>query len=109
MLAWVLGATAVGLAAAWWLTEVVGLRLRWLVVLGRTALALYVVHHLLVVTLVQRALGVRLTGWAEFWGATAALVAVLVVVGMAWLALRSAAARERRRWRAPATPRPVAP
>jgi peptidoglycan/LPS O-acetylase OafA/YrhL len=60
MVAWVLGATAASLAVAWWLTEVVRLRLRWLVVLGRTALALYVIHQLLVVNLVQRALGVRL-------------------------------------------------
>jgi uncharacterized membrane protein len=109
MVAWVLGAAAASLAAAWWLTDVVGLKLRWLVVLGRTALALYVLHHLLVVNLVQRALGVRLAGWGEFWAATAGLIAALVVVGMAWLALRSAARRERRRWQAPAAARPVEP
>lgn len=103
MVAWVVGAAAVTLAAAWWVTEVARLQLRWLRVLGRTALALYVVHLLLVVNLAHRALGVRRSGWPEFWVATAGLIAVLVVIGMAWLALKSIA-RRRIAWR-PATQR----
>jgi uncharacterized membrane protein len=89
MVAWVVGAAAATLAAAWWLTEVARLQLRWLRVLGSTALALYVVHLLLVVNLAHRALGIRRSGWLEFWVATAGLIAALVVIGMAWLALKS--------------------
>jgi uncharacterized membrane protein len=93
MTVWVLGAVSLGLAAAWWLTEVAGVRLPWLVVLGRTALALYVIHLLLVVNLVQHGLGVRLNGWVAFWAATTVLIAALVAIGTVWLAFRSALAR----------------
>jgi uncharacterized membrane protein len=98
MVAWVVGAAAVTLAAAWWVTEVARLQLRWLRVLGRTALALYVVPLLLVVHLAHRALGVRRSEWPEFWVATAGLIAVLVVIGMAWLTLKSSV-RTRIAWR----------
>jgi hypothetical protein len=58
-------------------------------VLGRAALFLYVAHHVIVVTLAQRTLGVSLHSWPYYWLATAALLVVLMALGAAWTAFRS--------------------
>jgi uncharacterized membrane protein len=93
--AWVLGAVFCWVAALYALMEVGGARLRWLVLLGRTALMLYVVHLLLVVSLGQRAVGITLRRWPDFWLANAVLVAVLVGLSAAWLRVRPALRRRR--------------
>jgi len=84
VLAWSLGSVAV----CFQLIERRGLALRPLVMLGRAALFLYVVHHVLVVTLGQRALGVSLRSWSLYWLATALLLVVLVVLAVGWTTLR---------------------
>jgi peptidoglycan/LPS O-acetylase OafA/YrhL len=84
----VVGGVALLLAATYWLTEVRGLRLRWLVILGQTALMLYFVHQMIELTLVRQALGVTFHSWAAYWAANVALVAVCVAIGHVWLTIR---------------------
>src|SRR5207302_638196 len=48
---WVFGMLFVSLGATYWVMEVRRLRLRWLVVLGQTALFLYFVHQVIVFVL----------------------------------------------------------
>ena len=86
--AWVLAWSFATVAACFDLTERRGLTLRPLVIVGRTALFLYVAHHLIVVTLAQRTLGVSLRSWSLYWLATAALVVILVALGAGWRAIR---------------------
>jgi len=86
--AWVLAWSFATLAACFDLVEHRRLALRPLVVLGRSALFLYVAHHVLVVTLAQRALGLSLRSWSLYWLATGLLLVFLVALGAAWLALR---------------------
>lgn len=86
--AWVLAWSFATLAACFHLIERRGLTLRPLVVVGRTALFLYVAHHLIVVTLVQRAFGIALRSWPLYWLATALLLAALVALGAGWMAAR---------------------
>jgi uncharacterized membrane protein len=86
--AWILAWSFATVAACFQLTERRGLALRPLVIVGRTALFLYVAHHLIVVTLVQRMLGVSLRSWSRYWLATAALVVLLVALGAGWSAVR---------------------
>ena len=85
---WVLAWSLATIAACYDLVERRGLALRPLVVVGRTALFLYVAHHIIVVTLVQRILGVSLRSWPLYWIATALLLAALVALGRGWLAVR---------------------
>ena len=104
LLAWYLGAQALALAAL-----PVALRvfrrlsdrgypfakaLGPLVVYGRTALFLYVAHHIVVVTLVQRALGLSLRSWPVWALATAALLVALLALALLWRALLRAARAE---------------
>ena len=86
--AWVLAWSFATIAACFHLVERVGLSLRPLVILGRTALFLFVAHHVIVVTLGQRALGLSLRSWPLYWLATALLLAALVALGAGWSALR---------------------
>lgn len=86
--AWVLGWSLGSVAVCFQLIERRGLALRPLVVLGRAALFLYVVHHVLVVTLGQRALGVSLRSWSLYWLATALLLVALVALAVGWRTLR---------------------
>jgi uncharacterized membrane protein len=86
--AWVLAWTLATLVACFYLVERRGLALRPLVIVGRAALFLYVVHHIIVVTLVQRVLGVTFRSWPSYSLATVLLVGVLVALGAAWLAIR---------------------
>jgi uncharacterized membrane protein len=86
--AWVVAWSLASVAVCFQLIERRGLALRPLVVLGRTALFLYVAHHVIVVTVGQRALGVSLRSWTLYWLATALLLTVLIAVGAAWTAIR---------------------
>jgi uncharacterized membrane protein len=85
---WVLAFSFATVAACFSLTERRGLALRPLVIVGRTALFLYVAHHVIVVTLVQRTLGVSLRSWSLYWLATALLLVLLVALGGWWSAIR---------------------
>jgi uncharacterized membrane protein len=91
------GGVALLLAGMYWLMEVRGWRLPWLVTLGRTALMLYFVHHVIVYTVVSRGFGVRFGSWMAYAAANAVLLIVLVHLGRAWLALEGRLA-----WRGPA-------
>lgn len=84
----VVGGVALLLAFTYWLTERRALRLRWLVVLGQTALMLYFVHQVIERTLVQQALGVQFHSWPAYWVANVAFVALCVAIGYGWLAVR---------------------
>jgi uncharacterized membrane protein len=84
----VVGGTASLLALARWAGEAGRLVVGPLAVMGRTALMLYLLHHVIVVTVVSRALEWRAEGWGTFAGANVVLFALLVLVAHAWLAFR---------------------
>jgi uncharacterized membrane protein len=93
---WVLGMLGGLLAATYWLMEVKKRSLAWLVVLGQTALMLYFVHQLIVLTLINQYLGLRFNHWGLYWLANAALMVALVYLGQAWLEIKRVARRLRR-------------
>jgi uncharacterized membrane protein len=84
----IIGGVACLLAGAYWLMEVKRRELRWLVVLGQTALMLYFVHQLIVLTLINQALGMRFNNWPLYIAANLALIMLLVVMGYAWLGIK---------------------
>jgi peptidoglycan/LPS O-acetylase OafA/YrhL len=65
----------------------------WLVVLGRTSLMLYFLHHVLVLTISHEWLGLKLDSWWWYALANVLLTVVLVWLGRLWLEIRSVAAR----------------
>jgi uncharacterized membrane protein len=81
---WVFGMLFVSLPASYWVMEVARLRLRWLVVLGQTALFLYFIHQVIVFTVADQWLGWRFNDWWAFALANAVLLAVLVALGWGW-------------------------
>ena len=85
---WIFGHLFVGLGVMYWLMAVRQLRLRWLVVLGQTALFLYFIHQVIVLTLVNQWLHWHFNAWPAFWLANAVLMVVIVGLGYAWRALR---------------------
>ncbi len=88
---WILAMLAVLVAAAHHLMEVRKIALDGLVVLGRTAMSMYFVHHLIVLTLVNQWLGVRFDHWVLYGAANIALLVLLVWLGRGWLAAKAAA------------------
>ena len=84
----VLGVIFLCLSAMYYLMTVKGFRFRSLVIAGQTALMLYFVHHLVVVSLVQRALGIVMKSWWVYWLSTALLLAALFGLAAAWLAIK---------------------
>ena len=82
---WVLGLIFVLMAAFYWLAEVRRYRMTWLVTLGRTALPLYFIHQLIVLTLVNQRLGARMNDWPRYILANEALLAALLGIGRLWL------------------------
>jgi uncharacterized membrane protein len=82
------GGVALLLVGAWYLMAVRRWALRWLVILGQAALMLYFLHQLIVLTLVNQALGLRFNHWGRYALANLALLAALVGLGWLWLALR---------------------
>ena len=86
--AWVLGTVLLTLGAAYWVMEARRLRLRWLVILGQTALFLYFIHQIIVYTFVRNWLEWRFNTWPAFWLANAVLLLALLALGWAWLDLK---------------------
>lgn len=84
----VIGSFSLLLAVTYWLTEVRGLRLRWLVILGQTALMLYFVHQMIELTLIRQVLGVTLQSWTVYWIANVLFVTACVGIGHGWLVIR---------------------
>jgi uncharacterized membrane protein len=83
------------LGLAYYLVEVKRLPAGWLVILGRTSLMLYFLHHLIVLTLAKEWLGLKLNNWWWYALANAVLLVLLVGIGRLWLAIRAVAARRR--------------
>ena len=88
--AWVLAWVFAIVATCYDLVERRGMALRPLVLFGRAALFLYLAHHVIVVTLVQRTFGVSLRSWPLYWVAVAALLALLVPLAAGWTRLTRA-------------------
>jgi uncharacterized membrane protein len=102
---WVFGMLFVSLGATYWVMEVRRVRLRWLVVLGQTALFLYFFHQIIVFSLVNQWLGWQFNEWPRFWLANAVLIVALTGVGWLWREIRSPLrARLTRVWRPALTP-----
>jgi uncharacterized membrane protein len=91
------GMLAVLMATFYYLAEVRRIRMAWLVTLGRTALVLYFLHQLIVLTLVNERLGIRFNDWWAYAAANLALLGALLGIGRLWL-------EARRRWAL--TPKP---
>jgi uncharacterized membrane protein len=89
------GAVFCLLGLAYYAVEVKRLPAAWLVILGRTALMLYFLHHLIVLTLAKELLGLKLNNWWWYALANAALLVLLVGIGRLWLGIRGIAARRR--------------
>ena len=85
---WILGMICALLAVFYYLAEVRRCRMTWLVTLGRTALPLYFIHQLIVLTLVNQRLGLRFNDWPQYLVANAGLMAVLLGIGKLWLAAK---------------------
>ena len=81
------------LGLAYYLVEVRRLPAGWLVILGRTSLMLYFLHHFIVFSLTRESLGWKFNSWWQYWVANAALTVVLVYIGKLWLGVRSLASR----------------
>ena len=84
MLAWVMGTIFCEMALFYWLVEILRLPVRWLVILGQTALFLYFTHHLIVLTLVNQWLGLAFNNWWLFALANLLLIVLLVYMGKGW-------------------------
>jgi len=85
---WVIGMTFCLLALFYYLAEVRGLRMTWLVTLGQTALFLYFVHQLIVLTLVNQRLHLRFNNWWRFAAANLLLMIVLLGIGRGWIEIK---------------------
>ena len=83
------------LGLAYYAVEVKRLPAGWLVILGRTALMLYFLHHLIVLTLAKESLGLKLNNWWWYALACAGLTVLLVGIGRLWLGIRGLWARPR--------------
>ncbi len=81
----IVGGVALLLAATYYVMEVRKRAFPWLVIFGQTALMLYFVHQLIVLTLVNQALGRRFNHWGLYIAANLALMVALVYLGKAWL------------------------
>jgi hypothetical protein len=80
---------------AYWLVEVRRLPVGWLVIMGRTSLMIYFIHHVFVFTLVNEWLGLKLNSWGWYWLGNALLALLMVALGRLWLEIRALAARRR--------------
>jgi fucose 4-O-acetylase-like acetyltransferase len=87
------GAVFCALGLAYYLIEVRRLPAGWLVILGRTSLMLYFLHHFIVFSLTSEWLGWKLNDWWQYSLANAVLMVLLVFVGKLWLGIRGAASR----------------
>jgi len=85
---WVIGMTFVLMAVFYYVGEVRGLRLTWLGTLGRTALFLYFVHQLIVLTLVNQYLHLRFNNWWRYAVANLLLLFLLLGLGRLWIEVK---------------------
>jgi uncharacterized membrane protein len=85
---WVIGMTFVLLAIFYYLAEVRRLRMTWLVTLGQTALFLYFVHQLIVLTLVNQYLHLRFNNWWRDGFANLLLLVLLLGLGRLWIEVK---------------------
>jgi uncharacterized membrane protein len=85
---WVIGMTFCLMALFYYLAEVRGLRMTWLVTLGQTALFLYFVHQLIVLTLVNQHLHLKFNNWWGFGAANLLLMVVLLGLGRGWIEVK---------------------
>jgi uncharacterized membrane protein len=81
----IMGGLAIILALCYWLMQVRGWTIPWLVTLGQTALPLYFIHQLIEETLIHRTLGIQFQSWTLYWAANVALIVLCVYIGRAWL------------------------
>jgi hypothetical protein len=102
-LLWIFGTLLLLLSAHYYVMEVRGHRLSWLVALGQTALFLYFVHQVIALSLVNQRLGWRFNRWDLFVLANAVLIGGLVGLGRLWIALKRLARRRRTLPGAPST------
>jgi uncharacterized membrane protein len=86
---WVLALIFALMAAFYYLAEVRRWRMAWLVTLGRTALVLYFLHQLIVLTLVNQRLGVRMNDWPQYLAANLTMLIVLLGIGKLWLIVKA--------------------
>jgi uncharacterized membrane protein len=92
---WVIGIAFCLMALFYYLAEVRRLRLTWLVTFGQTALILYFVHQLIVLTLVNQHLHLKFNNWWYFGLANLGLLAVLLGLARLWLEIKRLS---RERW-----------
>jgi uncharacterized membrane protein len=81
------------LGLAYFLVEVKRLPAGWLVILGRTSLMLYFLHHFIVFSFTHEWLGWKFNRWWQYWLANAVLMVLLVYIGKLWLGVRGMASR----------------
>jgi uncharacterized membrane protein len=86
--AWVIGMTFCLMALFYYLAEVRRLRMTWLVTLGQTALFLYFVHQLIVLTLVNQHLHLKFNNWWLYGLANLLLMIVLLGIGRGWIEVK---------------------
>ncbi len=84
----VIGMTFCLMALFYYLAEVRRLRMTWLVTLGQTALFLYFIHHLIVLTLVNQHLHLLFNNWWRYGLANLLLMFLLLGLGRAWLEVK---------------------
>lgn len=84
----VIGVVFVLMALFYYAAEVRQVRMTWLVTLGQTALMLYFVHHLIVLTLVNEHLHRKFNNWWLYGLANLALMFLLLGLGRAWIEIK---------------------
>ena len=84
----VIGMTFCLMALFYYVAEVRRLRMTWLVTLGQTALFLYFIHHLIVLTLVNQHLHLLFNNWWRYGLANLLLMFLLLGLGRAWLEVK---------------------
>ncbi len=104
-LVWIFGCIFGLLGLAYYVMEVRRVGLRWLVILGQSALMLYLVHQAIILEVVRPLMGGTFTRWWPFWLANVLLMAALVVLAAAWQELKT---RWRRRGALSPRPEPAA-
>jgi uncharacterized membrane protein len=85
---WVIGMVFVLMAIFYYLAQVRRIRMTWLVTLGQTALMLYFVHHLIVLTFVNEHLHRKFNNWWYYGLANLLLMFLLLGIGRAWLDIK---------------------
>jgi uncharacterized membrane protein len=85
---WVIGMTFCLMALFYYLAEVRGVRMTWLVTLGQTALFLYFIHQLIVLTLVNQHLHMKFNNWWYFGAANLLLLILLLGLGRWWIEVK---------------------